>query len=176
MKFAALLYGVAASAAAFAMDDGVVLHCERDKQQLRIEHVLERKPPEFWSASSARVLFLNFLKIERCDPADRHSGDPCAIQAKRTVTRSCVMGKDSFTVRVRPEPFNEDLQGQCGAKVTASLEIWRNGEVVLPWTTLDGNFSDCASDDVTVVKSITLKRDGATIEVNRAPSGGLFSN
>jgi hypothetical protein len=72
----------------------------------------------------------------------------------RSVARTCDLKHGSYEIKLGPSPGNANVQGQCGAHVSAWVSIKRNGEIV-------GNYTfdeDCHAKEVLVRVTI----DGST--------------
>ena len=81
------------------------------------------------------------------------------IGSLRTIQRSCKIGRAVYAISIGPTPGNWNIQGRCGASISAWVEVRRNGKVVLPHYELEG---DCHDLDTPVTTEIGF--EGASSE------------
>lgn len=167
-KALAILAMAAGCLAAAATEDAVLLRCDRQAGELVIEYLVEPPPASASNADEERVRFRDLLDVERCGPGHPLAGDACSVRATRTAERTCQLGGRVLSVRITPQPYNHNLQGQCGARITGVLEVREGQASVLRPTPLDPN-TDCASGDQEVVKSVRIRRDEPAPRVTRGP-------
>src|SRR5262245_31184138 len=74
---------------------------------------------------------------------DDHIGD------LETVVRTCELSHGKYTLRIGPAPGNTNIQGQCGAEMSAWVEVTRDGSIVMPARSFEGV---CQSDSVVLVR------------------------
>lgn len=168
MKALALLPIAMACLAARATEDGVLLRCDPRGGELVIEHVLGEQPAGPRRPDGERVRFWDLLDVERCGPGHANAGDACTVRGVRTAERSCRLGTRTLSVHIAPQPYNHNLQGYCGGRITGVLEIREGGRVLLPSMRLDPD-QDCASEALQVVKSVRVRVDEAAARVTYGP-------
>lgn len=154
--------------AANASEDGVVLHCDQRKQELVVEYLLDTQAPDFWRADRNRVRFWDLLELERCGPERANAGDACTIVGTRSAVLTCQLGASRFSVHLAPRPYNHNVQGYCGARATGTIEVRRDGQVLLESMPLDPN-QDCGSDALQVVRSVRIRLDESRAAVTYGP-------
>ena len=79
------------------------------------------------------------------------------IGSLRTVQRTCRLKGTTYTVRIGPTPGNWNIQGSCGAAMSAWVEVWQNGKAVLPHYELAG---DCHDSEAPVTTEIAFVGGG----------------
>lgn len=67
---------------------------------------------------------------------DNHIGE------LRTVESECRLRHGAYQVRIGPTPGNYNIQGSCGASISAWVEVRRGNRVLLPRYELEGNCHD----------------------------------
>lgn len=79
---------------------------------------------------------------------DDHIGD------LKTVEGTCQLQDGLYRITIGPEPGNFNIQGRCGAHISAWVEIQRGAEVVLPRYIFEG---DCHDMDSPITTEIIVK-------------------
>ena len=133
-----------------------VVTCDAKTQTLLIKYIHDSPDKGSKSKLPGHVVFWNLLKIEKCSQSDRYPGDPCRVVGTRRTLVSCELGEDRLTMSFLPEPFNNDLQGSCGAVVSGSVAIEKNGRAFLKATSFDPS-GDCTMDKVKVISTIEVR-------------------
>lgn len=164
----AFLAFAAACLPARATEDAVLLRCDRQAGELVIEYLVEPPPASASHADEERVRFRDLLEVERCGPGHPLAGDACTVRGTKTAERTCQLGGRVLSVRITPQPYNYNLQGQCGARITGVLEVREGQASLLRPTPLDPN-RDCASGDQEVVKTVRIRRDEPRPRVTHGP-------
>lgn len=82
---------------------------------------------------------------------DNHIGDLKTIEAR------CKVPHGTYKVQLGPTPGNYNIQGRCGAVVTAWVKVWRDGKLLLPRYELEG---DCHEMSAPVTTRIVFSRKG----------------
>lgn len=117
--------------------------------------------------STQSVVFWDLVRPKRC-PAD----GPCNVTATLTREFTCRKPLGQFKFRFRAVPFNANLQGQCGGRVTGELVLSLNGKVVLPATVFE-DASACFgnADEPPEIRSISIdpKSGKSTMELAKSP-------
>jgi hypothetical protein len=62
----------------------------------------------------------------------------------KTVERVCDLPHAKYRLYIGPSPGNANVQGRCGAHMSAWIQVFRNDILVLPTRSFEG---DCHSDD-----------------------------
>jgi len=78
---------------------------------------------------------------------DDHIGELKIIKA------TCKLKHFTYQLRIGPTPGNFNIQGKCGAVVTAWVEVLKGGKVVLPRYELEGA---CHTSEVPVTTEIVF--------------------
>lgn len=164
LRALALLPIAVACLAARATEDGVLLRCDPRDGELVIEHVLGEQPAGTRRPGGELVRFRDLLDVERCGPGHANAGDACMVRAVRTAERACRLGTRTLSVHIAPQPYNYNLQGYCGGRITGALEIREGDRVLLPSTRLDPD-QDCASETMQVVKTVRVRSDESAARV-----------
>jgi hypothetical protein len=72
-----------------------------------------------------------------------------------TATRVCKLSHGSLEIHIGPSPGNMNIQGECGAKISAWVEIKRDSKVVVPRQDFEPS---CHEFDGQVLTSIAIDR------------------
>ena len=75
------------------------------------------------------------------------------IGTLKTISRTCRLKHANYRVRLGPTPGNYNIQGRCGANVTAWVEVLRGKALILPRYELEG---DCHDSSAPVTTEIVL--------------------
>lgn len=67
------------------------------------------------------------------------------IGTLKTVRRTCKLKHATYSIRIGPTPGNYNIQGRCGAVVTAWVQVKRGSRLVLPRHELEGDCHDTES-------------------------------
>lgn len=168
MRTGVLLSLAVASFTASATEDGILLRCDPDGKELVVEYLVDRDPTDSRRPQGEFVRFRDHLEIERCGRDRANAGDACTVRDTRTAVRACRLGARTLSVRITPAPYNFNLQGYCGARISGVLEI-RDGERLLMGPTPLDASADCAAEGVQVVRSVRILRDEAAPRVTYQP-------
>lgn len=76
------------------------------------------------------------------------------IGSLKTIKRKCKLKDGIYTISIGPVPGNSNIQGQCGAWITAWAEVKRGSKVVLPRYTFE---AWCDDTQTPVTTAITIK-------------------
>jgi len=76
------------------------------------------------------------------------------IVATHPVTQVCLLRDGEYTVVIRPVPGNYNVQGRCGAHMSAGVRVTRAGQVIL-----DTDFEGDCHDTTPVVTKIVVGGD-----------------
>lgn len=140
---------------AIAVDDGAIVTCDQQKKILKIEHILEPSNG-FWKKYPSTGINFSDLLIIKKDRVIRH----------KTKTFKCRLNDANIKVTIEPQPFNDDIQGQCGAAVTGIITVARNDKTVLNREPFDTS-SDCIVEGGIIIKSITVTSGDSAPQVKR---------
>lgn len=120
---------------AYADDSGVVITCDHKKQKLLIEYHKDMSDIKLNSKNSEKVNFWDLVITEKCSKDDRFPGDACFVTGIKEKNINCSLGKNHYRVTLKPIPYNpNDLEGECGAAVTGSVSISKDGHKFLDET------------------------------------------
>ena len=139
-----------------AQDEEVLVTCDTKAKTLLLKYSFDSPDKGRQSKLPGHVAFWDLLTIEKCSRTDRYPGDPCRVVGMKERILSCKLGEDRYTMRFNPEPFNDDLQGRCGAVVSGSVSISKNGRPLLKRTSFDPS-RDCAANGVKVISTIEVR-------------------
>jgi hypothetical protein len=149
MVFAPLIYAQA-----------VVVNCDQDKKQVQIKYVWDSSQKDWTNLK--RIIFFDLLVVKKCGPEHRYPGDACSVNQQRSKVATCKLGVNQFSMKFEPYPFNDDLQGACGAVVSGVVAISKNGKKLREPVAFDES-GNCHDHTVRVVSEITI--DGKTSDV-----------
>ncbi len=79
------------------------------------------------------------------------------IGTLKTISRICELKHAKYQIRIGPTPGNYNIQGMCGANITAWVEVRKNKALVLPRHELEG---DCHDSSTPVTTEILFSRLG----------------
>ena len=130
---------------AFAVSEGVVFFCDQQNQILKVEHILE-PPNGFWKKHRSTGIDFSDLLVIKKDRVIKH----------KTKTFHCNFKDTSIKVTIEPQPFNDDIQGACGAAVTGAITIVKNGKTVLNREPFDTS-PDCIVGGSEIIKTIKMR-------------------
>ena len=141
--------GALAGSPAFAQDAAVKWTCHAATDTLVIEYVpsLADAPPAFEQAKPLE--FYSLLEVEESQIVDsrEHKAD-------------CTLGKVRIDMTFAPQAPNVNLLGLCGAALTGSVVLVRDGVEILPETL----FEDIKCHErERYVASITVRRTGKPV-------------
>ena len=74
------------------------------------------------TAKGMRIDFWRLLKHERCP-----DNGPCYVTGELSKRVTCIRSGDNYQFVFKPVPFNANLQGQCGARITGEVLARKNG-------------------------------------------------
>jgi hypothetical protein len=128
MRFAVLLalvgYGTSAHADYFHTLVGIKCNTQTDRLIVYYvgayneegEALIARKNGNEWTPGELIVSMQD----------DDHIGE------LKTIVRSCELSQGEYEIHIGPSPGNMNIQGQCGAQLSAWVEIRLYGEVLVP--------------------------------------------
>ena len=155
ISFFSLLFVAAAYMPAFAIDDGAIVTCDQQKKTLKVEHILD-PANGFWKKHrTTGINFSDLLVIKK----DR-------VVSHKSKTFQCRFNDTSIKVTIAPQPFNDDIQGQCGAAVTGAITIVKDDKTVLKMEPFDTS-PDCITEGGKIIKTITMAASDTVPKVNR---------
>lgn len=82
--------------------------------------------------------------------------DEDTIGSLRTIHRRCHLSHGTYLLEMSPEPGNFNVQGRCGAYITAGVRILRNAREVVAYRSMEG---DCHDMDGVVTTNIRIGPD-----------------
>jgi len=119
--------------------------CDEETDQLTIYYVhaynelgaamRETKGPDAWDPGE----FVASMKD------DDHIGE------LRTVDRECKLKHGSYQIRFGATPGNYNIQGRCGAVITAWVQVRRGNKLVLPAYEMEGDCHDMSAPITTQI-------------------------
>jgi hypothetical protein len=136
-----------------------IVTCLPSTHQLSIQYLWD-SDQQGWDDPNC-IRFFDLLVIERCGPTHPYAGSACSVLDIREKVVPCRLGTDSFSVILRPVPFNDDLQGACGAYVSGIVSIRKNGKLFLKDIAFDESY-DCHADSVRVLSRLTIGPNDTT--------------
>lgn len=68
-----------------------------------------------------------------------------------TVTKRCRLKHGNYNVRFGATPGNFNIQGRCGANISAWVEVRKNGKTILPHYELEGDCHDMSAPVTTKI-------------------------
>jgi hypothetical protein len=95
---------------------------------------------------------------------DDHIGD------LKTVERTCELPHGKYKLRIGPSPGNANIQGSCGAQMSAWVEVIRDDAIVLTPRSLEG---DCHGDD-DVLTRITFDKGSQDAKLKFLPKSQFW--
>jgi hypothetical protein len=122
---------------------GYTCDAKRDRLVIHYEGVSNEEGELRRSAARPNVWEPDSLIASMKD--DDHIGDLTVIE------KPCKTQHASYLLRLGPTPGDYNIQGSCGAVVTAWVEVRRNGRLLLPRYELEG---DCHDMDAPVTTRI----------------------
>ncbi len=165
-RFLLLLSACAALRATQLRAQAAIVTCRPGPHQLSIQYLWDSDQPG-WD-DPKRVRFFDLLVIERFGPAHPYAGAPRSVLDIRDKVVFCRLGADSFSVTFQPVPFNVDLQGACGAYVSGTVSIQKNGKPFLKEIAFDES-DDCNADGVRVLSRLTVGPNDTTAHLTYSP-------
>ena len=88
------------------------------------------------------------------------------IGSLKTIKRQCKLKDGLYTISIGPAPGNTNIQGQCGAWITAWAEVRRGSKVVLPRYYFE---AWCDDTQTPVTTSITIKAGNSKPIIKKIP-------
>jgi hypothetical protein len=76
------------------------------------------------------------------------------IGSLKTIKRKCKLKDGTYTITIGPVPGNSNIQGQCGAWMTAWAEVKHGSKVILPRYNFE---AWCDDTETPVTTAITIK-------------------
>jgi hypothetical protein len=76
------------------------------------------------------------------------------ISAVRSVERSCVIRGARYLIRFTGLPGNFNIQGRCGAAVSAHAKVWKDGKLLF-----DQDFEQCGDEEGSGIRTVRFSRD-----------------
>lgn len=76
------------------------------------------------------------------------------IGSLKTIKRKCKLKDGTYTIKIGPAPGNTNVQGRCGAWITAWAEVRHGSKVVLPRRYFE---AWCDDSQTPVITSIIIK-------------------
>ena len=73
------------------------------------------------------------------------------VTPTKPVDASCNLTSGRYRIRITAKPGNSNVGRRCGAQFADWLEVWRDGEIVLPRTATEG---DCFEADPAVTEIV----------------------
>lgn len=134
------------ASAAYAQEPAALCRCDAKKATLEILYTPDN---ENWPAKPKPILLMSLLDID-------DDGEHTVVRRIHTKTLRCRLAHDRFKIELTPGVSNRNMQGWCGAAVTAIVTVERNGVVVIDHQWLEDR--DCQARDTTLDR-ITF-RDG----------------
>lgn len=86
------------------------------------------------------------------------------IKKTLSVERLCKLGADTYKVRFTGAPGNANIQGRCGAFVSARATVWKNGRKLF-----DEELEDCMGEPPAIA-SVRFTAGSDTPIVTRVPA------
>ena len=157
-RFAAALAAMIAAAGHARAEENtgpvVEYTCDAANGRLVVEYIgdakrIKEKRPDRWNPGD----------LVRMDPRN-----PNRIAGVITVRRNCRLADGVYAFAVSGAPNNFNIQGRCGAEISARVAITKNGAKVVD-VRLDG---DCHAEDPIVTK-ITVTAGKKDPEILRTP-------
>jgi len=94
------------------------------------------------------------------------SKDGNLIQSYKDIRKQCELEDGTYDVTIGPLPGNANLQGMCGAFITAWAEVRRGAELVLPRHSFE--YGDCHSPQPVTTK-IVIRAGNKELVVQKIP-------
>jgi len=107
---------------------------------------------------------LKRMDLWRVDDLIRMDGQTFQVEGVRRVERNCVIGTDRYRVRFVGLPGAANANWLCGALMSASVTVWKNGRQVL-----DEVFDDNPCRHTEGIQRAVFRRGQATPEITTAP-------
>ncbi|MDD4357088.1 MAG: hypothetical protein PHN98_07530 [Smithellaceae bacterium] len=76
------------------------------------------------------------------------------IGSLKTVKRKCKLKDGIYTITIGPVPGNFNIQGRCGAFMSAWAEVRKGSKVILPQYVFE---ADCHNTEIPVTTEIVIK-------------------
>ena len=100
----------------------------------------------------------NLVEIE-------HSSDKSRIVKTSKLTKTCKLSSGEYTLTIEPQLFGRDLNGRCGASISAALTISYDGVDILERTPFE-NF--CHGNAPVIIRITTFGQTGE-VKIKRIP-------
>lgn len=97
------------------------------------------------------------------------------IKTTRTVKASCRLSRDTYHIELGPIPGNFDLQGRCGAWISAWAEVRLNKKIIYPRTDFESGVG-CYYADGEITTRIEIAPGRATHVTTSYPAEHLLSD
>lgn len=152
-----LLIIVPVTARADHLGTVVRYNCDRSNDQIVIEYIggVNEAFDELMKNKGANAWYpWDLVTVDRSQQR---------IVKTKTILRSCILSDGEYKIAIGPEPGNWNIQGQLGARMSAWVEISKNGKQILRKILED------VWHDQPIVSKIVLKakeKRPAIIEVN----------
>ena len=85
------------------------------------------------------------------------------IGSLKTVKRKCRLSDGTYSIAITPSPGNFNVQGRCGAWMTASAIVRKGNRTVHAVPRFE---NDCHDSDSPIITRVTIKPRTATAEVS----------
>ena len=89
---------------------------------------------------------------------------------RKTVGGECQLKDGSYKIEIGPQPMNTNINGRCGAAMTAWAEVWQGLKVILARQ----NFEVYCLGDHPVTTEILIRSGGREIVMKKVPSAEFY--
>jgi len=138
----------------------LVISCYQKENRLIIEYCnsFDRSRIRAKNPYTTQIVSLwDLMTYNQCPKDHRFACDNCSAKKINKRIIDCRLGNSIYKVTIKPDPYNpDDLQGECGACVSGTVSIEKDGKSILNDKDLGGIGNYHTNFDVSTVSNIEV--------------------